>query len=127
MNNILIIIFSCALLFGGDLGSSIDIFSSTTSVLEKDGSKNDLEILTIERDEMESQILTRESFIVSYKKNQVDKWEKQIANNLDSPMVPKWKEALKDTTEYLEQQKLELTTLRQQLADLDAQIADLQK
>lgn len=84
-----------------------------------------LEMLQIERDEMESQILTTESFIDSYKKNQVDKWKIQIEKNPNSPMVPQWQEAFTDTSEYLEELKADLAALRQQLIKLDSQIEAL--
>ncbi|WP_342422875.1 hypothetical protein [Paenibacillus sp. FSL E2-0178] len=127
MNKILIIIFSSALLFGNVRSIPFNSFYSTTSVSEENGLGSDLEVLLIERDEVESQILTLESFIDSYKKNQVDKWVNQISNNPNSFLVPEWKEALNDTGEYLKQLKAELATRQQQLADLDAQITALQK
>lgn len=125
MNKILIIIFSNALLFGGVHGISLDSLSSSTSVSDKAGLSDRLEMLHIERDEMESQILTTESFIDSYKKNQVDKWKKEIEKNPNSPLVPKWEEAFNDTSEYLEELKADLVTLQQQLSKIDAQITAL--
>ncbi|OMF89485.1 hypothetical protein [Paenibacillus sp. FSL R7-0337] len=125
MNKILIIIFSSALLFGGVHGISLDSLSSSTSVSDKAGLSDRLEMLQIERDEMESQILTTESFIDSYKKNQVDKWKIQIEKNPNSPMVPQWQEAFTDTSEYLEELKADLAALRQQLIKLDSQIEAL--
>lgn len=125
MNKILIIIFSSALLFGGVHGISLDNLSSTTSVSDKAVSSDHLEMLKIERDELESQILTTEVFIDSYKKNQVDKWKKEIEKNPDSPLVPKWEEAYNDTNEYLEELKADLAALQQQLIKMDAQIEAL--
>jgi predicted nucleic acid-binding Zn-ribbon protein len=125
MNKILIIIFSSTLLFGGVHGISLDSRSSTTSVSDKAGSSDRLEMLKIERDEMESQILTTESFIDIYKENQVDKWKNLIEKNPNSPMVPKWQEAFNDTSGYLEELKADLVTLQQQLTKIDAQITAL--
>lgn len=122
MNKILIIIFSSALLFGGVHGISFDNFSSTTSVSDKAVSNDHLEMLKIERDQLESQILTTEVFIDSYKKNQVDKWKREIEKNPDSPLVPQWEEAYNDTNEYLEELKADLAALQQQLIKLDKQI-----
>ncbi|AIQ29380.1 hypothetical protein P40081_15400 [Paenibacillus sp. FSL P4-0081] len=127
MNKILIIIFSSTLLFGGVHSISLDSLSSSTTVSDSDkaGLSDRLVMLRIERDELESQILTTESFIDSYKKNQVDKWGNEIEKNPDSPMIPKWEEAFNDTSEYLEQLKADLVTLQRQLTNVDAQITAL--
>ncbi|ASA25428.1 hypothetical protein [Paenibacillus donghaensis] len=83
--------------------------------------------LSAERELLVTAIDKKQAHVEEYRNHQVDFYTTLIKENPNSKSIPDWQAAEKKGNTRLEEIKAELTSLQQQLSDLDAQIAEVQK
>lgn len=104
-----------------------DNASAAVDVPSTSGNVVTLKELQSKRSELVDLISKKETHVLEYKENQVVFWETLIKENPNSTTKTQWEKSLADGNKRLEEIKSELTSLQQQLAELDAQIADYKK
>ncbi|MFF2016210.1 hypothetical protein [Paenibacillus sp. NPDC058177] len=110
-------------------GKKIIMGDTTTASVSASSSvvSGSIDELKTSRQNIVEAISKKESHIAEFKKSQVDMWDVLISENPNSTTIPQWEGAKKESEKILNQLRAELATLQQQLADVDAKIAGLQK
>jgi hypothetical protein len=104
-----------------------DVSVVQTSEQNNTGSEKTLADLQTERNKVAEQVEKKLTVISEFQKTQVDFWDVLISENPNSTTIPQWEKTKKESEKMLSQLKIELSTLQQQLTDLDAQIVAMQK